>query len=421
MSGRRKFIRNSILGGVSIIGIPGVKAKGNLKTKYSKPLSYKLTHDIPAKFYDGRNCWVHPRAGIVPGTGRKDFPRVVFTMTTQDNLGSDVFKDMYGFHTNDLGTSWSTPEQVISMRPRFEELDGVKCPIAASDFWPAYHRESKTLLGIGHTVVYTPDWHVKFPRPRNSVFSIYNSEQDKWSEWKIINLPDKEKFYHEGAGSVQRYDEADGTILLPTYFTPLNEVSSRVAVMKYAFDGEKLQYLIHGNELSIDDKTRGLHEPSLTKFNNEYFMTIRNDNCGFVTRSKDGLEYEPINLWKFDDGTDLGNYNTQQHWVTHSDGLFLVYTRRGANNDHVTRHRAPLFMAQVDTDRLCIIRDTEQIIVPERGAKLGNFGVTAISPEETWVTVSEWMQPIGVEKYGSDGSIWVARIHWNKPNLYFQH
>ena len=45
--------------------------------------------------------------------------------------------------------------------------------------------------------------------------------------------------------------------------------------------------------------------------------------------------------WTFDDGSELGNYNTQQHWVTHSDGLFLVYTRRGADNDDIARHRAP--------------------------------------------------------------------------------
>ena len=43
-------------------------------------------------------------------------------------------------------------------------------------------------------------------------------------------------------------------------------------------------------------------------------------------------------------------------------------------------------------------------------------GVTDISPDETWVTVSEWMQPKGVEKHGSDGSVYVARIHWAKPN-----
>jgi len=124
--------------------------------------------------------------------------------------------------------------------------------------------------------------------------------------------------------------------------------------------------------------------------------------------------------WNFDDGRDLGNYNTQQHWVTHSNGLFLVYTRRGANNDHVFRHRAPLFMAQVDPEKLCVIRETEQILVPERGARLGNFGVTDVSENETWVTVSEWMQPHGVEKYGSDGSVFIARIHWNSPNKNFR-
>lgn len=85
-----------------------------------------------------------------------------------------------------------------------------------------------------------------------------------------------------------------------------------------------------------------------------------------------------------------------------------------------SENRVPLFMAQVNPEKMCVIRETEQILVPERGARLGNFGVTDVSPEETWVTVSEWMQPKGVEKYGSDGSVFVARIHWDKPNLLFR-
>jgi hypothetical protein len=63
-----------------------------------------------------------------------------------------------------------------------------------------------------------------------------------------------------------------------------------------------------------------------------------------------------------------------------------------------------------------VIRETEQILVPERGARLGNFGITDVSEHETWVTVAEWMQPRGVENYGSDGSVFVAKIHWSKPN-----
>ena len=80
-------------------------------------------------------------------------------------------------------------------------------------------------------------------------------------------------------------------------------------------------------------------------------------------------------------------------------------------------------MAQVDPKRLRVIRNTERILVPERGARLGNFGITDVGPHETWVTVAEWMQTWGPNyvmpadnKYGSDGSVFVARIHWNKPN-----
>ena len=135
-----------------------------------------------------------------------------------------------------------------------------------------------------------------------------------------------------------------------------------------------------------------------------------------MTSGSDGLHFDKPKPWTWDDGSELGNYNTQQHWVTHTDGLFLVYTRRGAGNDHVFRHRAPLFMGQVDPKRLCVIRSTERVLVPQRGARLGNFGVVNVSREETWVTAAEWMQPRGCEKYGSNNSVFLARLHWRRPN-----
>jgi hypothetical protein len=140
-------------------------------------------------------------------------------------------------------------------------------------------------------------------------------------------------------------------------------------------------------------------------------------------------------------------YNTQQHWVTHSDGLFLVYTRQADNNGHIFRHRAPLFIAEVDPERLCLIRASERILVPERGARLCNFGVVDVNERETWVTVAEWMQNGGIwgeemrrlllETYtgeelapfesaphmsglipllGADNSVYAARILWDTPN-----
>src|SRR5690606_37390740 len=117
--------------------------------------------------------------------------------------------------------------------------------------------------------------------------------------------------------------------------------------------------------------------------------------AGYVASSEDGLHFSEPQLWRFDDGEELGNYNTQQHWVTHRSGLYLAYTRRGLNNDHVFRHRAPVVMAQVDVQRICVLRETERVIIPNRGARLGNFGVTAIDENESWIVVTEWMQNSG--------------------------
>lgn len=412
---RRNFIKAAFAASVSFVSIPMP-----VRAFFSTPLQpkFRLSLDVPTRRFDGDSCWAHPRAGIVPGEGKKGVPRVVMTMNSLDLAGSDVFRGVFGLQTDDLGTTWSEPKEIMPLSPRYEVIDGTERPVAVSDFWPRWHQASGKLLGIGHTVAYSPDWKVVPVRPRHTSYSVYDPAQNNWLPWKKVDMPDPVKFYNSGAGCVQRYDQPDGSILLPFSFRH-PEKNSVVTVGQCRFDGSTLHFLRNGDEIAIDDGTRGLGEPSLARFNGEYFLTIRNDIQGYVTRSRDGQSFAPIQPWKFDDGTDLGNYNTQQHWVTHSDGLFLVYTRRGANNDHVFRHRAPLFMAQVDPETLRVIRETETILVPERGARLGNFGVTDVSPGETWVTVSEWMQPKGVEKYGSDGSVFVARIHWDKPNLLF--
>ncbi len=95
---------------------------------------------------------------------------------------------------------------------------------------------------------------------------------------------------------------------------------------------------------------------------------------------------------------------------THDDALYLVYTRKGANNDHVFRHRAPLFIARVDPDRLCILRQTEQILIPENHADLGNFGVIAIDAHESWVIASE--QLANTPRKNERNETWIAKIRW---------
>lgn len=67
-------------------------------------------------------------------------------------------------------------------------------------------------------------------------------------------------------------------------------------------------------------------------------------------------------------------------------------------------------MSRFDEERKCLIRNSEVILVPELGARLGNFNVIERSKDESWLITAEWMQPIGCEKYGSDNSIWIAKI-----------
>jgi hypothetical protein len=166
---------------------------------------------------------------------------------------------------------------------------------------------------------------------------------------------DENRFFNSGAGSVQRFDLPDGSILLPIYFTPAGEKFYRVTVVRCGFDGRKLSVKEIGNELRIDIG-RGLAEPSLTRFQGRFYLTLRNDQAAYVSTSDDGLHFSEPRPWQWDDGLDLGSYDTQSHWVTHDDALYLVYTRRGANNDHIPRNRAPLFIGQVDVEKLRVLR-----------------------------------------------------------------
>ncbi len=413
---RRYFLQSALCAGVSALAA-GRSSRGYAAPTAAVSPAYDLKRTVSARRFDSTHCYSHPRAGIIPGAGRKGAPAVVMLMNTVRLSGSDIFERNLMQRTDDLGETWTEPRDCESLAPRQEEIEGERRWIAGANFWPQWHQRSQTLLAIGLDVVYTPDWRIPSVRPQNATYTIFDQARGRWQPYRTLDVPDTSKFVRMAAGSTQRHDLADGTILLPFHYRTSPSIAgaagrARVAVMQCSFDGQTLKHMNHGREIDIDDGTRGLFEPSLTRFDDVYYLTIRHNERAFVTRSRDGLDYETIRPWTFDDGADLGSYNTQAHWVTHRNGLFLVYTRRGANNDHVFRHRAPLFMAQVDPQRLCVLRASERILVPERGARLGNFGVTDVSPDETWVTVAEWMQPPTASQHGSDGSVFVVRIHW---------
>jgi hypothetical protein len=247
------------------------------------------------------------------------------------------------------------------------------------------------------------------------VYAVLDPKSGKWSAWQVLEMPVDEQFNFARNACAQWLVKPDGTLLVPLYIGKSAKDRFSSIVAECRFDGTKLTYVRHGNALRAEE-ARGLYEPSLTVHQGRYFLTLRNDLRGYVSESTDGLNFSAPQPWLFDDGSELGSYNTQQHWLTHSDGLFLIYTRRGANNDHIVRHRAPLFMAQVNPATLRVMRATEKVVVPERGAEMGNFGACAISARESWITVSEGMFMKDSRQRGAEGATFVARVLWANPN-----
>jgi len=362
--------------------------------------------------FDGEKCWFHPRAGVIPSSSGA--PTVVLTMQRWHVNVSDFFSGLSMVQSTDLGNSWSSPVTVGALAMRKED-DATT--VGVCDFTPGWHPQSGKLLGFGHTVRYQDGKLMKDPRPRETAWSVFDAEAGTWRDWKTIAMPNSPEFYNSGNGCGQWLVDDNGDLLVPFYFKEEGSNVYASSVMRLRFNGDTVTYIEHGAPLRVETP-RGAYEPSLTRFQGTFYLTLRNDDRAYVSSGTDGLNFEPLRPWTFDDGEEIGSYNTQAHWVTHSDALFLVYTRKGANNDHILRHRAPLFMSQVDTERMCLIRATEQIVVPERGAMLGNFGVVTVSPNETWITDAEGMHKSGEpEKHGATGAVWASKIRWSKPNL----
>ena len=386
--------------------IPAPAMTSSLPDANAGALDYTLVvSEILPALRDG-GTWFQPRAVALPARGGP--PRVV--MTIQRALGSDFFSGLSTLRSDDLGVTWTAPrdDPGLGWRPL-----GAGENLGVCDITLGWHAPSRRVIGLGHTVRYTAKGFGGIGDRRQIAWISYDPATDTWTPWKVLAFPDHPdgRYFITGVHG-QWLVEPDGSLLVPFYAVASNQADAR---WKFAYRGAIARVKLTDGELRLVDTgrelihpvPRGLYEKSLTRFRGRYYLTIRNDQTGYVAGSDDGMNFGPIKPWTFDDGSALGSYNTHQKWITHSDGLFLVYTRRGANNDHIPRHRAPLFLARVDPERLHVIRGTERIAVPERGADIGNFDATAITPDETWITTAGT---------GKSSPAYLARVRWSKPN-----
>ena len=402
---------------VWILMLAMVAASCQTAGKKTELLDYSVKLDVVTHHWDGEFNWTQARVAAIPGMGKNKGPRLIMTMQKWYVAHSDYYSGLYTMESDDMGASWKGPREEPALSWRYGQ-DSVITGIC--DMTPGWHVFTKKLLAIGHTVYYKPEGgELVEKRPRSTAYAVYDPERDHWSPWQQLEMPDGHKFYNSGSGCGQWLEKADGTLLIPAYFKAEDDTTNCYSstVLHCRFDGEKLIYIEHGEELTWQ-VPRGVYEPSLTFFKGRYYLTLRNDIKAYVTVSDDAMHWQDIRPWVFEDGSEIGSYNTQQHWVTHSDDLFLVYTRRDSTNQHIPRSRAPLFMAQVDPGKLIVLKKTERVIIPERGVMMGNFGASNVTELETWVTVGENMYPPENLDQGANGSVFAARILWNKPNRF---
>lgn len=343
----------------------------------------------------------------------------VALMTVQEIGGSDYFGPVLWSASDDHGKTWSEPEPIpaLGRAPVPGREDGLVA--AVCDVTPQYHSLTRTVLALGHVVFYKGNYFARDEQIARYPLYATRGNDGRWSARKILEWDDPRGAHIYSNNCGQRVVLPNGDIQMSFTFGPREE-HRMVAGVHATFDGEKLEVRDVGPPM-FHPHGRGLLEPSVTQFQRKFWMTIRaEDNRGYVSNSDDGLVWAEKKAWAWDDGQPLDMSTTQQHWLTHSDGLFLVYTRKDPANINVIRWRSPLWVARVDVDRSCLIRATEQVVLPLVGdgvndpdhvALMGNFHVTNASPEESWVTVGEWMP-----RDGCKGDVLLARIRWSKPN-----
>jgi hypothetical protein len=355
--------------------------------------------------------WFHPRACLVPGVGGP----TVF-MTLQTITGSDYFGPVHWMTSRDLGKTWTEPRPVPPLG-RVQQGDD-PTEEGVCDVVPEWHPRTKTVLALGHNVFYSGPTFSRDQPPRWPVYAVWRD--GKWGPRRKLEWTDPRGAYIYSNNCGQRVVLPDGDILLSFTFGATKGQPRSVAGVICSFDGETLGVKKVGQEVP-HDKGRGLLEPSVTQFRGRFYLTIRaEDNRGYVCAGDAGLKWTPKQPWAWDDGEPLTMSTTQQHWLAHSDALFLVYTRKDASNVNVIRWRSPLWMAQVDTRTLRLRRDTERIVLPlvgdgvkdpDRVALMGNFHPVNVSRDESWVTVGEWQPRNGIR-----GDLLLARLRWSRPN-----
>jgi len=344
-------------------------------------------------------CWFAPGLAVVPPPRGEAAPPEVHVSAFQ--LTGNDCGPQHWIRTSNLGEWWTPPMESLNLTGIPHEDHFFEKPTV--DLF--HHRASDRLIGFGATHFLrdaggqlgfkceSHDWQNECHLPNRMACAVWDQERGDFRPWQPVPTPPELQRFHRTAWPKLQHELADGSVLAAFYLIEEDgQACYGVAAMRLQVQPDGSVRVLEMGNILRHDVDRGLCEPSICRFRDGFLMTIRHDTGAYVARSDDGLQYGEIIPWSFDDGEALGNYNTQQHWLVHGESLYLLYNRRHERNNGVFRSRAPLFIAQVDPERLCVVRESERVVFPEKRARMGNFNVANVTETEAWVVTGEWIQ-----------------------------
>ena len=359
---------------------------------------------VVRKNRDGKGTtWFHPRGCLLPTD-----QGAVALMTLQSIGGSDYFGPVHWSVSADQAKTWSDPQPIPSLgrNPLKDEIEEGVCDVV-----PEYHAKTGTVLAMGHNVYYSKGKLFRGDLSRWPVYAVRHAD-GTWSAKQKLVWDDPRGSLIYTANCAQRITLPDGDLLFPISFGSKEKPVRSVTTFLCGYDGVTVTVKKIGRELH-GKAGRGFLEPSLAFLDGVYYMTIRaEDGKGHVATSKDGLTWSDPIPWAWQNGATLAMSSTQQHWLIHSDALYLVYTRKSDVNSKVFRWRIPLYLALVDRKTLRLIPETERVVFPiNGGAYSGNFHPMFLNAHESLVTDGECFPANGYK-----GDQLQARIRWKTPN-----
>lgn len=325
---------------------------------------------------------------------------LLMTLQTFDGAG-DTYGPVQCCLSTDQGQSWSAIENVEPLRTTVLP-SGIREGIA--DVRPFYHLHTESVIAIGCNTFYGEKKQVledaNFDKDKYRQYPVYaiRDAAGSWSERKRLFHPFFAEKKNWRVASAQLEILADGDVIIPIYMVDEGVMHGcSVCTVRCTFDGSDLKIIEVGSQVKGNERY-AIVEPSVVKFGDKFYLTLRahdakagyihlaTDGCGFWAESDDGLNWSELKTWMRDDGSRLVTSTTQQHWMKLGEKIFLVYTREDESNADVMRWRAPLFAVEFDVENKCLIKRTEEIVLPLMrkdgiASVYGNFHVSSISSE----------------------------------------